>query len=56
LKVKNPAYAKYEKVKNSAYAEYLKVKNLAYAEYLKVIRKEFWKLFANTENRIKAWK
>ena len=26
------------------------------AEYLKVIRKEFWKLFADTENRIKAWK
>ena len=48
--------AEFCKVYNAVWAEYDKVRNAALAEYDKVCYETFWKLFAYTKNRAKAWK
>lgn len=55
-KVRDAAWAEYNKACNSARAEYRKVSDQALAEYRKVSAKEFWRLWANPENRIECWR
>ena len=55
-KAREAALAEYYKVCYAALAECDKVCDAALAEYDKVRYETFWKLFAYTKNRAKAWK
>jgi hypothetical protein len=55
-KVTAAALAEHNKVTAAALAEYNKVTAPAWAEYNKVTAAAFWDLFANPDNRAKAWK
>jgi len=49
------AWAEHKKVEQQALAEYERVRQPALAEYEKVRQQAFWDLFADPENRTKAW-